>query len=288
MLKKIAVIGATGMIGKPVTQQLIKAGFDISILARNTQKATKEFPGTKVIEADVFDPLGLLKALEGQDAVYINLSPPRNASRSSIMTEREGINNIVDAAKHLQLKRIILLSSLVQNYNGMNGFKWWIFDIKEEAVKKVKASGIPYTIFYPSTFMETIPRDLIKGNKMMLTTGSVARMWMITAGDFAKQVARALQIAEGKNQEYNVQGPEPFTWDECAKVLLRNSRRKLSVLKAPIGMLKVMGYLVPSMNYGWHICEALNKYPEKFDSEITWRELGRPEITLEQFAKSME
>ena len=125
MIKRIAVIGATGMIGNPVTRAMLNSGLQVSILARNTSKAAQQFPGADIVQADVFDPLSLLKALEGQDAVYISLSPSRNATRNSRMPEREGLNNIVDAAKHHGLKRIFFLSSLVQKYEGMNGFNWW-------------------------------------------------------------------------------------------------------------------------------------------------------------------
>jgi hypothetical protein len=39
------------------------------------------------------------------------------------------------------------------------------------------------------------------------------------------------------------------------------------------------------MNYGYHILEALNNYPEKFEAEKTWQQLGSPKITLEEFCK---
>lgn len=38
-MKKIIVIGATGMLGKPVTKQLAHAGFDVTLLVRNINKA---------------------------------------------------------------------------------------------------------------------------------------------------------------------------------------------------------------------------------------------------------
>lgn len=287
MIKKIAVIGATGMLGKPVTQQLIDDGFDITILARNTTKAKEAFPTGQVLEADVLDPISLLKSLEGQEAVYISLGPNRNARKSARMPEREGILNIIDAAKHLGIKRIALLSSLVQNYQGMNGFNWWIFAMKLEAVVAIKKSGIPYSIFYPSTFMESIPRDIIRGNKIMLISGSVAPMWFIAASDYAKQVSKAFSIAGSNNQEYPIQGLEAFDWEQAASIIAKNYKKPLRVMRAPSGMLKFLGNFIQPINYAYHICEALNKYPEKFESEKTWKELGTPSIQLADFIKSL-
>ena len=287
MFKKIAIIGATGMVGKPVTQQLLKSGFDLTILSRKPAKAKELFPSVPIIEADVFDPLSLVKALEHQEIVYISLGPSRKDSRTDIMPEREGINNIIDASKHLGLKRIVLLSSLVQNYEGMNGFNWWIFDMKIKAVEAIKSSGIPYTIFYPSSFMETIPRDLIKGNKLMLTSGSVAPMWFIAGDDYGRQVAKTLSNAGNSNQEYSIQGPTAYDWEQAAKIIVANYKVPLKIMKAPVGLLKFFGNFSKFVNYAAHICEALNKYPEKFESENTWRDLGKPEITLSEYIKKL-
>ncbi|GCC49884.1 hypothetical protein SanaruYs_00980 [Chryseotalea sanaruensis] len=57
-------------------------------------------------------------------------------------------------AKQKKIKRIGFISSPIMNYQGMNNFNWWVFDVKRKAVDMVKQSGIPYTIFYPSTFMD--------------------------------------------------------------------------------------------------------------------------------------
>ncbi|MFM9907762.1 MAG: SDR family oxidoreductase [Chitinophagaceae bacterium] len=286
-MKKIAIIGGTGMIGKPVTEQLVKAGFDITLLAKNVQKARALFPGLTVIETDVFNKRQLLIGLKNQDCVYISVSPDRTARPSDRMQEKEGIDNIIDAAKDCGVKRIALLSSLVQDYDGTNGFDWWIFQLKLDAVQKIKSCGIPYSIFYPSSFMETVNRDLINGSKLLLTAGSSAPMWFIAGEDYGKQVARAFQIAGNNNQEYTIQGPEPYTWNEASSIIVANYRKPLKIMKAPLLLLKIAGIFSRKMNYASRICEALNKYPEKFSSEAAWEELGKPTITLANYIKTL-
>ncbi len=180
------------------------------------------------------------------------------------------------------------ISSIVHKYEGMNGFSWWAFRIKQAAIEKIKVSGIPYTIFCPSIFMETFPYQVMRGNKIALLGKSEAPMWFIAAADYAKQVARSFEIAGNENKEYNIQGTEAFTFDEAAKIFIANYKKtKLSTMKAPIGLMKFFGNFSPKFNYVWHICEALNKYPEKFDSQQTWDELGKPVTRLADYAKSL-
>lgn len=275
------------MIGEKVTLELNSAGHEVSIAARNVTVAQSKFQAQSIKKVDVFDPLTILPAIDGQEIVCICLSPDRNASQTQPMTEREGIQYILDASKHLAVKRIILISSLVQRYQGMNNFDWWIFKLKFEAVKKVKESGIPYSIFYPSCVMETIARDIIRGNRIILIGRSVAKMWFISATDIGKQIVRALIIAGASNQEYTAQGLNAYDWEDIAVLIKEHYKPGLRIVRVPIGVLKLGGLFNRMANYGAHICEALNKYPEKFESEKTFNDLGKPTIRIEDFLSNL-
>jgi len=286
-MQKMLFVGATGMLGKPVARQLIIAGFDVTLLARDTNKMQQLFPGTKIIPGDVFDKGSLKKAFAGHDIVYMNLSVNQSSKENHPQTEREGIANVIAVANETGIKRIGYLSSLVKNYQGMNGFNWWSFDIKHKAVDAIRSSGIAYSIFYPSTFMECLDQQMLKGNKLMMVNGSVAKMWFIAAEDYGKQVTKAFQIAGNSNQEYVIQGADGYDWDEVAEIFLRNYKNPAKTMTLPPGVLKFLGNFSQKMNYAYRICEALNKYPEKFESEKTWNDLGKPQTTLSAYVKSL-
>jgi uncharacterized protein YbjT (DUF2867 family) len=283
-MQKILFIGATGMLGKPVAKELIRAGFDVTLLARDVNKAKALFPDGKIIHGDVFNKASLLTAMTDMEAVYCSLSVEQTSKEKDQQPEREGIDNIIAAAKETGLGSIAYLSSLVHCYEGMNNFSWWAFRIKESAIQKIKTSGISYTIFYPSTFMEAYPYQMMQGNRIAMLGNSEAPMWFIAASDYAKQVISFFKMVTNENKEYSIQGLEPFTFGEANKIVIDNYQRaKLKVMKAPIALMKFAGNFNQRLNYAWHICEALNKYPEKFESEQTWKELGKPVITLKDF-----
>lgn len=287
-MQKILFIGASGMLGKPVALELLRAGFQLTLLARDVEKMEKLFPNTAVVKGDVFDNASLEAAMAGQEIVYLNLSVAQTSKKNEPQPEREGINNIIEAAKKTGIKRIVYLSSLIKNYEGMNGFKWWAFEIKHAAVNAIKRSGLNYSIFYPSTFMECLDKQMLQGSTMMLAGKSEAQMWFIAGKDYGVQVAWALKKAGNSNQEYSVQGLEPFTSDEAAKVFTENVKSKIKIMRAPLAPLKYLGIFNQRMNYAYHICEALNKYPEKFESENTWNDLGKPSTTLAEYVASLK
>jgi hypothetical protein len=129
---------------------------------------------------------------------------------------------------------------------------------------------------------------MMQGKKLAMIGTSRAPMWFIAAEDYAKQVSRSFAKGDNSNYEYAIQGPEAFTFDEATKIFIENySKTKLSAIKAPVRLMKFLGNFSPQMDYAWHICEALNKYPEKFESETSWKELGKPEIRLKEYAAGL-
>ena len=65
--KKVAVLGASGLIGQPVVKQLVAAGFDLTLVGRDSAKLKSVFPGVKAkfATADPADPKSIQEALTG-------------------------------------------------------------------------------------------------------------------------------------------------------------------------------------------------------------------------------
>lgn len=287
-MKKILVIGATGMLGVPVVQQLVKAGFDVSALVRDIEKAKLVLPPeVKLLQGDLQQAVTVQQALKGQQGLYLNLSIRPGEREKAYHTEEEGLRSLLPLAKEAGIQRIAYLSSLVQRYQGMQGFQWWVFAVKQQAVQMIQDSGIPYTIFYPSTFMENFDKGgYVQGKRVNLAGTSAHPMFFIAGSDYGKQVARSFTLAVSANKEYIIQGPEGFTADQAARVYKQHySRQPLRIIKAPLGLIKFMGYFNEKLNYLAHIIEALNNYPEHFEGEASWQELGKPEVKLEEYAR---
>ena len=288
-MRKIIVFGATGMLGKPVVRELVDAGFEVTAMVRSPEKARQELPvEVKLVAGDLRNRADVELALDAAEMVYLNLSVKAETKENDFQPEREGLKTILEAAKNAGVKRIAYCSSLVHRYQDTNNFHWWVFELKKQAVEMIKTSGIPYTIFYPSGFMENFDKgNYRQGNKMMLAGESKHPMWFIAGSDYGKQAAKAFQISEAEYRDYDVQGLEAFTGDEAVKVFSDNYvREKLTISRAPLLLLKIAGLFNQKMNYGAKILDALNNYPEKFASETTWAELGKPTVTLAEYARN--
>lgn len=284
MIKKIAIVGATGMLGWPVAKALADCGFEVTALIRSIKNKT-EYPQIRWLEGDLSNPDAIRSLLNGQDALHLNLSVKQSERENDWHAEEQGLQRILELSLKSNITRVSYLSSLIMNYQSLNGFDWWVFRLKQRAVKHIKQSGLQSAIFYPSTFMETLVHQYKVGPFMLLAGESKYKQYFIAASDYANQVAQYYKLELPGAHDFVVQGPAGYTTDQAVELFIQYSSSKLFRLRAPLGLIQFYGRFIQKMNYGYHILEALNNYPEKFEAESTWQQLGKPKITLEEFSK---
>ena len=112
-MKKIAIIGGTGMLGIPVVIELLNAGFEVTALVRDPDKAKHLLPErASLVRADVRDVESLKAGLQGQDGVYLSLAVSPGDGPAAFHTEDEGLANIQEAARAAQVTRVAYLSAI--------------------------------------------------------------------------------------------------------------------------------------------------------------------------------
>ncbi|KAI1422952.1 NmrA-like family protein [Xylaria sp. FL1777] len=96
-INKVAILGAAGNFGTPITSALAKAGFAVTVITRPS--STSIFPtGLPIIRADYSDVDALAAAFAGQDAVVCVVGPGALGASKGM----------VDAAARAGVKRYII------------------------------------------------------------------------------------------------------------------------------------------------------------------------------------
>lgn len=113
---KVAVTGATGVIGTSAVRALVAAGHDVVGLARTPAKAAAlEALGARAVSTSIFDHDGLVAMFEGADAVCnfathipVGLSAAwPGAWREHDRLRTEGVHSVVGAARSAGVRRIV-------------------------------------------------------------------------------------------------------------------------------------------------------------------------------------
>jgi uncharacterized protein YbjT (DUF2867 family) len=260
----------------------MEAGFEVTALVRNPAQARRALPAAiAVVQADVRDEESLRAGLRGQDALYLSLSVAPSERQGDFHTEAQGLQHVLAAAREAKVVRIAYLSALVHDTPNS---RWWVLDVWRRALARIKASGIPYTIFYPTNFMETLAeRHNAGGLFVMLGRAHYDNYW-IAGGDFGRQVARSFALPQAANREYYVQGPEPISYDAAAVRYARALHRSPHVLRVPLWVARLAGVGSRQFDFNARIMQTVLAYPEEFKAGDTWDELGKPTTTIEEFA----
>ena len=279
MSTKVLVIGGTGMLGEPVAPRLRADGYQVRIFTRSLEKAQAKFGAEyEVVAGDVEDQPSLQAALQGCQGVHINLDGGLDPD-----LERRGTENVARAAARTGIQRITLLSgtSVTEENCWYAGTK-----AKFEAEAAIRASGVPYTIFQATFFMETLPR-FVRGTCASIL-GSQPHPWhWVAADDYARMVSKAYVTPGAANKTLHVFGPQPWTTRQALQTYCDIARPDAKVGAIPFWMASLIAGLsrdkeleavLPFFRYSEKVAEAGD--PAEANAL-----LGAPPTTLEQWCK---
>jgi uncharacterized protein YbjT (DUF2867 family) len=167
----LAVVGATGYIGRKLTLELLEREEKVRAIARSPEKADDlADKGADLAKADVLEDEGLVEALDGVSvAYYLVHSMGRGASDDSFAErDKKGAQNFGEAAKAAGVELIVYLGGLSDG-----GSKH--LESRHESAEILQASGVPVTYVRAAAVIGAgsesflIPYYLVKRLPAMIT-----------------------------------------------------------------------------------------------------------------------
>ena len=282
--KTILVIGGTGMLGKPVARQLKADGFKVRLLARNPEKArTLLGSGYEIVKGDVDDLSSLRSALTDVDGVHISLKGGPTEADFDRM-DHLAVRDIARAARELGVGRVTLISAYAVSEEKADTPESRA-KVKGEAA--LRSSGVPYTVFRCSWFMETLPM-FVQGKNISLIGNQVHPLHWIAVEDYARMVSKSYQSDDALNKELYIFGPEALTMREAMQLYTEIAAPGVKLSPISTRMLSVLGWI--SFNPEWKSMATLMKHYERWGEDGSPAEadrlLGAPKVTLREWCES--
>lgn len=283
MKRTILFIGATGMLGEPVARQFKIDGYTVRVLARNLLNAkTKLGDSFEYIQGDIENISSLEKALDGCFGVHINLRGGPTAEDFDRI-ENKGTANVVRIAAKMGVQRITYLSgAAVFEENS------WFPSIKAKlgAEAAIRNSGVPYSIFCATHFMESLPL-YIRGKMASVIGKQPHRLHWLAADDYAKMISKAFQLPEAANKRFFVYGPEALTMSEALEKYCSIVHPGVKVSSVPIWLMSLIGKVSfnAELQFIAELMRFFDKVGEGGDPAETNKLLGTPATTLNRWCK---
>ncbi|MFF2149258.1 SDR family oxidoreductase [Kitasatospora sp. NPDC058190] len=195
----IVVTGATGNIGRPLTQALAEAGEQVTAVSRHAAAVPD---GVRHVVADLGRPAGLKPALEGAKALFLLLSGDLHAAGASPA-------DIIGEAAAGGVRRVVLLSS-----QGVATRPFGETRIAMRALEDaLRESGLEWAVLRPGGFASNALwwAESVRAHQVVPAPFGDVGVPIVDPTDIAAVAAACLLDDRHAGGVYELTGPEVIT-----------------------------------------------------------------------------
>src|SRR5688572_29230212 len=231
MPRRVLVTGASGFVGKATVERLVADGFIVRAAVRSPRKVPH---AQENVFADVGDPDSLRTALIDCDVVVhlvAIIKEIKGATFEKVIAQ--GTCNVVGAAA--AVKRFIYISANGARPEARGAY----YQSKWLAEEFVRNSGIPYTIFRPSTIFGAGDEfvNQFAGKFLPLPAGGKTKFQPVHVEDIAEVLScAALRNIDGI---FEIGGPDVLTLRRMIDIAEKRLGKKAWHPSIPIGLAKL-------------------------------------------------
>ncbi|QCX74487.1 NAD(P)H azoreductase [Streptomyces sp. YIM 121038] len=203
----IVVTGATGNVGRPLTQALAEAGEQVTAVSRRTADVPA---GVRHIRADLSEAQGLAPALDGAKALFLLLSGDLHAPDARPA-------DLIDQAAACGVRKVVLLSS-----QGVATRPQGPSRVAMRALEDtLRGSGMDWAVVRPGGFAS----NALAWAESIRTQGTVAAPFgdagvpVVDPADIAAVAAACLLDDRHTGGIYELTGPEVITPRQQAEAI---------------------------------------------------------------------
>lgn len=243
---RVAVVGATGFVGRHVVSRLATAGHGVTAISRDGARRPEWEGAVETRPADVSTGAGLGPALAGADAVVHLVAIPREGGgRTFDAVNVDGTRRVVEAATAAGARRLVHLSALGVVDDPRLDYlhsKW-----RGEAI--VRESSLDWVVLRPSLLFGpgdgffSLVRTTLKwwspGIVVVPGDGS-ARFQPLAVDDLALAVERSVVDPDRGGSVYEIGGPRYWSYREIVDEVMRVTGMKRLKLGMPIPLLRAL------------------------------------------------
>ena len=238
----IAVVGATGFVGRHVVARLVASKTPIRAVSRTLGPRNA---AVSAVAADLLDPSSLAVALTGVETIVhcaAVTADKKEAYRSQYHdVNAKGTRNLVDAAREAGVRRIVLLNGLGTRPGSAGSYmrtRW-------EMAEALRGSGLSWTALQPSIlFGDSAPfpaaiARLARQFPVMPVLGGGRKLQPLWIEDLVTCLVQSVKDPRKDSQTIDLGGPEQMTFAEIDDLILATIKLRRLKLPLPVPMARV-------------------------------------------------
>jgi nucleoside-diphosphate-sugar epimerase len=248
-MRRVAITGATGFIGRVLCTRLRADGYPVSALVRNPALAADlAARGVTLIPGDLDDGDALRTLLDDCDVVIHLAGAVRGNSQQSFdHTNVRGTQNLLEAlTSHKEIPGLLLISSLAAREPGLSWYarsKYQAEQCLHDAPPDLDWAIIRPPAVYGPGDKEMLPVFLWMARGIAPVPGDpAARVSLIHVEDLASAIVACLELPRLQHRTFTLDDGTPggYDWDEMAAIAGDVWQRKVRLVRLPGPLLDVL------------------------------------------------
>jgi uncharacterized protein YbjT (DUF2867 family) len=282
--KTVLVIGATGMLGRPVIRRAVSEGWPVRAMVRDLARARAMLPAdVELVPGDLRDQASVEAAMQDVEFVHINLENAMTRSRQAWDPDADGAMVVLRVAERCGVQRLTRISALGVD-EGAD--QWWATKAKQEVDNAFLASSVAATIFRPTWFMESFSL-FARGRRLMMPGLGGAKLRWLAGDDYARQVLASFEKDSAADRVYLVQGPELLSTREAAERFAAAHPEDLRVMSLPLWPMRLAGMFSQQIAYMTKLMDMTQDVFAPIDAQAADTDLPESTMTVEDYVRYM-
>jgi len=227
-MRRIVVFGATGDQGSAQVRALLRAGCHPVAVSRQPRPWVIDGTAVETFAADYADLGSMAHAVQGSDAVFLNLPSTSFQEAQPLVAAADAIAR---AAVASPTTRLLVFNTSLPVPADKKGFA--AQDARHEMRRLIFASGIPAISIEPVVFLDNLLKgwawpSIARDNRIVYAHRETLDVSWICHDDLAALMIAALERPQLAGRSFAVGGPETVRLPELAQILGRAWGRPLT------------------------------------------------------------
>jgi uncharacterized protein YbjT (DUF2867 family) len=237
----VLVTGSTGYVGGRLVPLLLSSGYRVRAMARSMKKLQgrkwSNHPGLELVQADLYDPGSLRKAVEGCSTAYYLVHSMNPENRDFAEADRLAASNFADASAKTGLERIIYLGGLGRESADLSTH----LKSRAEVGNILQTGSTPVTILRSAHILGSgsasfeILRYLAERMPVMLIPAGIlkTRIQPICIRNVLKYLTGCLEKEETTGRTFDIGGPDILDYRRLIELYVEVKGLRKPVFIAP-------------------------------------------------------
>jgi uncharacterized protein YbjT (DUF2867 family) len=224
---KVAVVGGTGVLGKPLVAELVARGDEVRVLSRNAPRRLPD--GASHRRVDLTDGEGLSEALENVEVVVGVANTKSQLNAAPVMVE--GTKRALRAGAAAGARHYVGISIV-----GCDRVPIPYYKVKVAEEEAIAAGEVPWSLLRATQFHGLLGWAFEQAGRFRVVPTGPARLQPIDVSVVAERLAEVAH-AEPAGRLPDVAGPEVRTLTELAEAWRKAGHRALPLRIPAIGRI---------------------------------------------------